>query len=136
MLGIDRRGVVTVLKHRTLPVRTLTAEVTLSYTPEPVVETFSTKAADTLNLASDAEVAAVLTRRTATSATEIRGLLEAACEADRQVLITGIKADGARYHSRRIQPITVGNTLMVCRDTALDAVRTFRLNGIEQAQDA
>lgn len=128
-------GVPRVVKHRTLPEGEIAVEVTLTYTPKPVVEKYpapqpSLHLADIVrqvNERGDCKVSVTWSAKLAHLREAIRNGTD--------VLISGTKVDGGGYYQRRVLPIGLHASLLRVFDRDSDERRGFRLDGITRVED-
>jgi len=112
IIGIDRRGVAHVLKHRTARVSDVEVEVTITATTV-VTDTYTTPKKDTGLLGEPGVMLCSTAKRVAVGADDIRALLIEAVENDQWVKIDGTKVDGDSYTGRLVQPIFL--SILLCR---------------------
>lgn len=128
LIGVDRRGIVHVLKHRTERIGNIKAEVKLSVTETREYE-FRSREADSLNLAP-AGLGGTPQSTTATGMHAIIAALEQASANRDYVYITGYKVDGTSYHERKVEAVEVSGNYLICNDADTGARRSFRIDGI------
>lgn len=140
VIVIDNRGVAKLLKHR-YGSTNYEVEVKLTRT-EPIMERYTSRSDDTLNLASDEEIAQLtsLSKRVAVSPTDVRKMLEdAVATGSPTVLISGSKVSGERFYNRPVQPTWINERgrmgdLVIVRDLQSGERRSFRIDGIERVE--
>jgi len=137
VIGIDRRGVAHVLKHRSAPSGSCTAEVKLSTTYS---ETFTTEPKDT-GLVQTPTTVRGTAKRVAVDQAAIQSLLRSAIEEGEWVEITGEKVDGDTYSRRLVRPISLtarpgslSRYSLYCEDGRTRETRTFHIEGIQRAE--
>lgn len=135
IIGIDRRGVVHVLKHRTASLRDVEAEVKLTTTITRT-DTFTSEEKDTGLLVPNTIRAVEI----GVSPPDIREVIERAISENRWVRISGKRQDGSCYLVRPILPrqIRTGGLSLVeyvdCHDGKSGERRSFRLERITRAE--
>lgn len=142
LIGIDRRGVAHVLKHRFHPTKDVAAEVHLT-TTTVVRERYTTEAQDTGLVESTPTTLRGTAKRVAVDPESIRALLTTAAENGEWVTISGRKVDGTDYINRLVKPISVnkrpgsfpfGPLYALYCEINTGETRTFHAEGIERAE--
>lgn len=140
LIGIDRRGVAKVLKHRNCPISRVKAEVSLTVTTVETQTFTSEEVSDTGLLGPLGTLprsGRVASRSVAVGPESVRAVLDRAIESGAWVEIIGTKVDGDRY-TRRVWPLSIyqqafsPHDYLYCKTE--DGTRTYRVDGIESAQ--
>lgn len=141
VVGIDRRGVVHVLKHRTANPNDVEAEVKLVVTTRSY-DTYTTEAKNTGLVAPIPTTVRGTAKRVAVDQPAIRNLLRDAAANNEWVKITGVKVSGEDYQDRLVRPISVNARpvglpdayALYCEDGTSRETRTFHVENMSRAE--